>query len=289
MEPTRVTVCIPSYNQGNWVSGAIESVLNQSYPNIELIIADSDSIDNTKEIIQSYSSDRRVCYIRKKDKGPAEGRNNGIKISKGKYIAILDSDDFWRDTKKIAKQVKFLEERPGYVLVGGGTILVDEKGLELRRVLPPENDMEIRKLMLCDCLFFHSTVLFKRDAWEAIGGYDEKGDIGFSDDWDLYLRLGEVGKFYNFQDYFTFFLQGEQSNTQYIRRENTLYNLKLIIKYRNKYPNFYKAFLVGLVFYSYSFLPRPKWFRFKVLSKIKNTLLGYPIYKKIQKNDKRKL
>jgi len=281
----KVSVIIATYNRSHLISRAIQSILNQTYKNIEVIIADGGSTDNTKEVIKPYLQDQRVRYLYKKDKGFTEGRNNGIEISKGKYIAILDDDDFWFDAQKLEKQIKFLEEHPDYVLVGGGAIVVDEKGKECFRILPPETDKEIRKLMLFDCLFPDSTAVFKRDIWCRTGGYSEK--LNLAPDWELWLQFGKFGKFYNFQEYFLYYLQGKQNRTQYIdRRQRIKFNLRLKRKYRNLYPNFWKAYLFGLASYFYSFFPFQKWFH-PVMPKLKNMLFHHQIYQKTQKDDKR--
>jgi len=285
MEEPLVSIIIATYNRERYIKKALESALNQTYKNFEIIVIDDSENEETEKIIKLLNR-KEIKYIKNEVRlGFVKSLNKSIGIAKGKYIARLDDDDSWCDTKKLEKQIKFLEENPGYVLVGGGAILIDEKGKELRRFLPPERNEKIRELMLFDCLFSHSTVVFKKNTWKLTYGYDERLDS--AEDWDLWLKFGAFGKFYNSQEYFVYFLQAGQGKTQYIRWQNTRTHLKLMRKYRNEYPNFYKAFLVGLISYLYSFFPRPKWFRFKVLSKLKNILLGYQIYPKIQKDDKR--
>ncbi len=285
MENPLISIIISTYNREKYIKKALESALGQSYKNFEIIVVDDREGDRTKGITELLNR-KEIRYIKNKDKmGFVKSLNKGIEAAKGKYIARLDDDDIWRDAKKLEKQIKFLEENPDYVLVGGGAILTDEKSKELRRFLPPEKDEKIRELMLRDCLFIHSTVVFRKNIWESAQGYDEGLDS--AEDWDLWLKFGKLGKFYNFQEYFVYFLQAEQGKTQYVRRQNMRTHLELMRKYRDQYPNFQRAFLAGLVSYLYSFFPRPKWFRFKVLSKLKNMLLGYRIYPKIQKDDRK--
>ncbi len=280
-----ISVIIATYGREKYIRKTLESILSQSYDLLEIIVIDDSESDKTEKIVELLDR-KEIKYIKSRDRlGFVKSLNKGIKVAAGKYIARLDDDDFWSDPKKLEKQVGFLEENPDYVLAGGGAILIDEKGKELRRFLPPEKDDKIRELMLRDCLFVHSTVVFKKKTWEMVHGYNE--DLVSAEDWDLWLRFGDFGKFYNFQEYFVYFLQAEQGKTQYIRRRNTYDHLKLMRRYRDKYPNFYRSFLVGLISYLYSFFPRPKWFRFKILSKAKNILLGYQIYPKTSKDDKR--
>jgi glycosyltransferase domain-containing protein len=282
-----VSIIIPTYNREKYIKRAIDSALNQTYKNIEIIIIDGSSNDKTKEVIKPYLSNFPIRYIRQKeihtnygvDRNPSGVRNQGIKIAKGKYIAILDDDDFWCNKKKLEKQVKFLEEHPDYVLIGGGAIAIDENGREYYRSLPPEKDEEIRKLMLFDCIFYHSTVMFKKDTWKAVGGLDEK--LHFAEDWDFFLKLGRLGKFYNFQEYFLYYLVSKESKTSYRRRRNAEIHLKLKQKYRKEYPNFWKAYLLGLGLYIASLFPHQKWFsKMFIIPKIKNLFFGRKIYDK---------
>jgi glycosyltransferase involved in cell wall biosynthesis len=276
-----VSVIIAAKNRGKCIKRAIDSITNQTYKNFEIIIVDGGSTDDTKEVVEPYLKNTRVRYIYKKDKSPAEGRNNGIEISKGKYIAILDSDDSWRDPQKLEKQVKFLEEHPDYVLVGGGAIAIDESENEYYRVLLPEKDEEIRKAILFDCVFPHGTVVFKKNSWKLAGKYDTRSEFGFSEDWDLWLKLGEFGKFYCFPEYFLYYKQSKQGRTQYLRRQSQKFNLKLRWNYRRKYPNFWKAYLLGLGLYVTSFFPHQEWFsKLLIIPKIKNLFFRRQIYKK---------
>ena len=284
-----VSVIIATYNRPDFLKRAIGSAFNQTYDNIEVVVIDGSPGDETEESIKPLLTDPRLRYIhqkeaqfgQEKERNAAAARNKGIKISKGKYIAILDDDDFWCEPKKIEKQIKFLEEHPNYVLVGGGAIAIDEEGKEYYRVLPPGKDEEIRKLMLSDCLFPHGTVVFKKDAWENAGEYDE--NLNHSEDWDLWMRMGGLGKFYNFRDYFLYYFQSRQIRgiRCYSRREQMKLNLTIMKKYRNDYPNFWKAYLLGLGCYFASLFPHQEWFsKLLIIPKIKNLFFRRQIYKK---------
>lgn len=109
MEPL-VSIITPSYNSKEFIGETIESVLNQTYKNWEMLIVDDYSTDNSFEIIKKYTQkDSRIKYFKnKKNRGPAISRNIGIEIAKGKYIAFLDSDDFW-DKEKLKYQIEFME------------------------------------------------------------------------------------------------------------------------------------------------------------------------------------
>lgn len=106
-----VSVCMCTYNRANLMRPAIECILNQTYKNIELVIVDDGSTDNTEEVVKSYTDDR-IHYTKNKHDF-IDSRNLSFNLSKGKYIMIMDSDDTC-DLDKIEKQVNFLESNPDY-------------------------------------------------------------------------------------------------------------------------------------------------------------------------------
>lgn len=119
-----VTVIIPSYNHSDFIGEAIESVLNQTYKNLELLIADDCSTDNSREIIGMYLDKRIVTMFNKKNKGAAINFNDAILKANGKYIALLNSDDSW-ELNKLEIQVDFLEKNKEY-----GAVFTDAKFLD---------------------------------------------------------------------------------------------------------------------------------------------------------------
>lgn len=104
-----VSIIMPSYNTGKYIKKTIESVLNQSYGNWELIIVDDCSTDNTDEVIKPFLADSRICYLHnEQNSGAAFSRNKALKEAKGKWIAFLDSDDLWMP-EKLQKQLAFMK------------------------------------------------------------------------------------------------------------------------------------------------------------------------------------
>lgn len=276
MIPT-VSVIMPTYNRGKYIAKAIESVLFQTFQNFEIIIIDDGSTDNTKEILQKYLQDKRIKYIYQKNQKVSKARINGIKNCSGKYIALLDSDDYWIDNKKLEKQVNFFQKNPDCVLQSGGIIRVLENGKEISKILNPESDREIRQGMLLSCLFVPSAAIFKKDSYEKVGGFNKDSDL--SEDWELFMQLGNVGKLHNHGEYFTAYLQGFQNRSNFNRRKNLKYNLSLIKKYKNFYPNFKKAYLIHFCYYLHSFIPANQKF-LPIFSGIKKLVFGRPVYNK---------
>lgn len=108
-----VSIIMPSFNTGKYITETIESVLVQSYKNWELIIVDDCSSDNTDEIVSTYLSDDRIHYLKnEKNSGAAFSRNTALREAKGKWIAFLDSDDLWM-SEKLEKQLSFMKSN-GY-------------------------------------------------------------------------------------------------------------------------------------------------------------------------------
>ena len=108
MKEELVSIIMPSYNTGKFIQETIDSVINQTYDNWELIIVDDCSSDNTDEIVKSIKDDRIFYLKNKKNSGAAVSRNKALKMAKGKWIAFLDSDDLWKKDK-LEKQIKFMK------------------------------------------------------------------------------------------------------------------------------------------------------------------------------------
>ena len=109
-----VSIIMPSYNTAKYISDSINSVINQTYENWELIIVDDCSTDNTDEIVNEFLKDKRIKYFKnEKNSGAAISRNKALREAKGRWIAFLDSDDLWVP-EKLEKQIKFMEENNYY-------------------------------------------------------------------------------------------------------------------------------------------------------------------------------
>ncbi|WP_025209156.1 glycosyltransferase [Hippea sp. KM1] len=190
----KVSVILPTYNREKTVSRAIESVLAQTFTDFELIIIDDGSTDNTKEIVNKFK-DERIVYVRyNENRERSAARNSGIKISRGKYIAFLDSDDEWiRD--KLKKQVNLVEnskENVGVVYTGYTQVWDNLNG---RKITNPFID-SVEKLegniyeeLKKGDFVLPSSVLVKKKVFEKVGLFDEK--IYAGEAWDLWVRISE--------------------------------------------------------------------------------------------------
>lgn len=254
----KVSIILPTYNRSGCLERAIKSVQDQSFTDWELIIIDDASTDETPVILKKWGEcDRRIRIFRNNENvfnrfGIAKSLNRGLEMSRGKYVARLDDDDYWCDSEKIKIQTEFLDKHHDYVLCGGGVIVIDEKENEIFRYFKSEEDKKIRERALFANPFSHTTTLFLREAAIEVGGYD---DLRYAEDWDLWLRLGGIGKFYNFPRYFTKYSMSENGGSFIYQQSQSKMILGIIIKHRLSYPNFYLAYLINFIQFCYSFLP----------------------------------
>ncbi len=257
-----VSILLPTYNGAKWIRSSIESVQAQSYSDWELLVIDDGSVDNTKEIVGNLAiQDSRIRYIKnEKNMGIQKTLNRGLKEAKGEYIARIDDDDKWIDKEKIQKQLAFLEENSNYVLVGTGTIVVDEEGHELFRYLGPETDKEIRNRILSKNCFTHSSVMFKKTPAIQCGGYSESQDVIHLEDYDLWLKLGLVGKFYNIQDFCVEFLLNQNGMSIKNKKAQFSKNIKLVKSFKKKYSNYIISIVLNysrlFVYEIFRFMPK---------------------------------
>lgn len=238
-----ISIILPTYNGAHRIEESIRSVINQSYTNWELLVIDDGSKDNTKSIISSFiESDSRIKYILNEvNLGIQKTLNKGIKEAKGEYIARIDDDDLWCDIDKLKNQVEFLEQNKNHVLVGTGVIVIDESGKELFRYLLPESNKDIRSNLLGKNCFVHSSVLFRKNSALEFGGYDESHNTRHLEDYDLWLKLGTIGKLHNLPLYSVRFTLRKGSLSSVNKLEQFKKSLKIIKGFRNSYPNYIGA------------------------------------------------
>ncbi|MEL7069004.1 MAG: glycosyltransferase family A protein [Cyanobacteria bacterium J06581_3] len=182
----RVTVVIPVYNSLDYLPDAVESALEQTFGDIEVIIVNDGSSDNTEQWVLSQS-DPRIILISQENLGKSAARNRGIAASKGEYIAFLDADDLW-ETTKLEKQVRCLESAPDVGLVYTWTALADESGQPTGRILASPAEGNVWKpLMLKNILACGSTPMVRRQCFEVAGLFSS--DLPLAQDWDMWIRI----------------------------------------------------------------------------------------------------
>jgi glycosyltransferase involved in cell wall biosynthesis len=194
-----ISVLMPVYNAGRYLSVAVESILRQSYGDFEFIIINDGSDDGSLEILNRYAdSDARILLVSRENKGLVKSLNEGLSIARAPFIARMDADDISLPNR-FEKQVAFLETNPQTVCVGGAFRMIDEKGRFLTTLIPPLSDDDIQKLALSGhTTICHPCAMIRRNALLEVGGY--RSEYYLTEDLDLWLRLGERGELANLVD-----------------------------------------------------------------------------------------
>ncbi len=185
-----VSVIIPTYNRANTIVRAINSVLNQTYKKLEILVVDDASTENIETVVRNFKDDR-IKYIRHPyNKGGGAARNTGIMISSGEYIAFLDSDDEWLP-EKIEKQLNVFHKSTNSIgVVYTGFQYVNEYGQVNEQVIPKERGNISLKILEWNYVGTASTVLARSSYLKRINGFDET--FPSCQDWDLYIRLSKI-------------------------------------------------------------------------------------------------
>jgi glycosyltransferase involved in cell wall biosynthesis len=181
-----VSVIIPAYNSALSLGAAIQSVLDQSYSEFEILVIDDGSTDDTEGVARSFGN--RVSYFRQENGGAGAARNQGIARSQGKYVAFLDSDDVWLPTK-LAEQIPMLDRDAEIGLVYTDWAVVPEQGEPEPSVLsklPAASGYVFEQLVQCGFILTSGTVV-RRSCLDEIGDFDEH--LSIAQDYDLWLRI----------------------------------------------------------------------------------------------------
>jgi glycosyltransferase involved in cell wall biosynthesis len=189
-----VSINITTYNRAHLLPRCIDSVLRQTYANLEIIIANDCSTDNTKSVVRHYiKKDKRIKYIdHDKNLGNAHTRNTALKNCKGKYIAFLDDDDEWIDPDKLKKEVGIFEKYPhsGLGIVCSNVQFIKKESRRIEQLILPA-DMK-KAILKGNSIIHNSTVLTTRRILLEVGGFDTKLKRGIDSDFyrTCILRFG---------------------------------------------------------------------------------------------------
>lgn len=246
-----ISVAMGTYNGSRRIKKAVESILNQSYTNFELIICDDASTDDTLEIITDMAAkDKRIVIISNKvNSGLNISLNKCIEAAHGKYIARMDDDDL-SVHNRFEMQVEFLEGHPEYAIVGCSKRYFDEHGIwgqAKAKTCPTIVDV------FTSHAFSHPTVMMRRDALQAVGMYSTDKINRRGQDYDLWCKLYLAGfKGYNLPDYlFDYY----ESKTSVSRRK-----LKFRIDHIKKQVIWRKRLGLPISFLRYPFMDVIKCF-----------------------------
>jgi Glycosyl transferase family 2 len=183
-----ISVLMPVRNGERFVAEAVESVLSQTFTDLEVVVLDDGSVDSTAQILErlARADSRLVVHRREHGRSLAQTLNVAAELSRAPLLARLDADDVALP-KRLQLQVEFLDAHPDVALLGGQALLIDERGREFGRAEYPTGNTELQQALRERNPFVHSAVAMRREAFEAVGGY--RANFDHAEDLDLWLRL----------------------------------------------------------------------------------------------------
>lgn len=187
MSPT-ISVIIPTCDRCHLIERALQSVLGQTFGDYEIIVVDDHSRDDTVEVIKRLQ-DKRIRCISRSQRGGAAARNTGIEAACGDYLAFLDDDDAWHDSK-LQSQVEIFQNRPEVALVYTGAVHIHQHNDHVyKTVIPRYRGRIFQTLLERNVIGTTSSIMVRKEALLAVGAFDES--FPSCQDWDLYLRLAQ--------------------------------------------------------------------------------------------------
>jgi glycosyltransferase involved in cell wall biosynthesis len=211
----KISVVMPAYNAEKYISDAIRSILDQSFPDFEFIIINDGSTDKTSAIIQTYvKKDSRIRVITHKDnQGLIAVLNIGFRLAKGKYIARMDADDISLPDRFL-KQYRYLEEHPQVVIIGSLVAYIDEESRVCRIDNFLLNDREIRTEISLRNQFCHGAVMIRRDVVSKKHELYDKTAVHY-EDYDYWPRVLQHGQGVNVPEVLYYYRRSSTSITSY--------------------------------------------------------------------------
>jgi len=258
----KVSVNIPTCNRLELLKRAVDSVMNQTYSDWEIIIVDNSGTDEVKWYLDALGCDKIKYFTHVMDKTTLAGmRNVAIEKSSGEYIAILDDDDVFCNRQKLAQQVSFLELFPEYKVIGTN-ISVHTPDFKVEgNKLYPQSDEQIRKSMLVACPFCHSTTMFRKEDVISVGGYKPIEGEKENNEYLLWMQLGLMGKLINLPMIGVSYRLGHKKKNIAHSLKLHYENFKTVYAYRDKYPNINKAIFKYAVVYPINYAIGVRWER----------------------------
>ena len=220
-----ISVIMPVYNAEKFLKPAIESILNQTFSDFELIIIDDNSNDKTADIIKSYNDNRIKHIVNPNRIGFTNSLNQGLKIAQGDYIARMDADDI-SDPERFSKEIEFLENNPDIGVCGSWMKIIDENGKIINKIqLPVGSNVIAWRLYFNNCVA-HPSVILRRKVIDRVNYYNS--DFVVAEDYDLWNRIIKISKIENIPEYLLKYrIHGKNIS---LNREKVLTNDYLIRK-----------------------------------------------------------
>jgi glycosyltransferase involved in cell wall biosynthesis len=278
-----VTVIIPCYNNADFIADAVNSVLQQDYPHIEVIVIDDGSTDSSVTILQQF--DGRIRLIRQENQGPAAARNTGLKAASGDYIAFNDADDIWLPGKLMA-QVSYMQQHPHIGLCYTNfTVWRQQQPIEefIAQLRPPSSPAKVDTersgwlytQLLEKSLMSTIAVMLRSELVRTVGLFDTSLAIG--EDHDYWIRVSRQYQMDKLSDVYAIYRTNPDSTTQKVHQQN--YSLQVLQSALQKYgrrcpsgkevPKSYINRYLGERHFSYGYNAMIKGHRDKALTSFK--------------------
>lgn len=194
MDRPIVSVVMSVHNGQDFLRDAVDSILQQTFTDIELLVADDASTDATRDILAGYSDPRVRLFFNESNRGLTRNLNRLIHEARGAYIARMDHDDVSLP-HRLARQVAFLDRNPEVGLIGAAAEVINAHGQGIGVVYKPENHGEIVAHFEHSNCIVHPTAMIRRSVLDQVGLYDE--NYRYAQDYDLWLRICEISRAHN--------------------------------------------------------------------------------------------
>lgn len=221
----QISVIMPVYNAAPYLKQAIESILTQSYRDFEFIIINDGSTDDSDEIIKSFNDDRIIYVSEKQNAGISFRTNQGLAMSRGNYIALMDADDICLP-ERLEKQLAFIGAHPDVDILGSNATMINENEELVNKMLRPEQHELIHWRIFFGNPMINPSVMFR-------GSVDRNnlkyyGDTSFPHDYELWTRLIIKVRFHNVQEPLIYYRRYEKSTSSSNKQTHLEFSLKLI-------------------------------------------------------------
>jgi len=183
-----VSVVMATYNAGRFLQPAIESILDQTFRDFELIVINDGSTDSTPQVLAGFNDDRLIVLTNEHNLGIAASTNRGLAAARGEYVALQDHDDLSL-LHRFHTEVGFLDAHPDIALVGSAAILIDQNCAPYDQYCEPSDDIELKWEALFRCPISHTSVMVRRRVLLEVGEYSTDPLLRVTSDYDMLARI----------------------------------------------------------------------------------------------------
>ncbi|MBX9696589.1 MAG: glycosyltransferase family 2 protein [Alphaproteobacteria bacterium] len=215
-----ISVVVPTHNRPDFLRKTLESILSQTYANLEIFVISNGVNPNNKAMVESLNDSRIIYRDQENSGGPSSPRNYGIKLSKGKYLAFCDDDDLWEEDK-LEKQICALEENPTHGLCYSKMMRFDEA--REWAIAHEEGQATFASLLYVNTVPI-SSLIVRKSLIDHLGGFSEDPRVGASEDYEFLLRYAAKSKLYFIDKYLIRYWSGNNRTTSFNAQAKKLWS-----------------------------------------------------------------